>query len=151
MALVTSAQFRLDFPEFANVTTYPNGSADFWLAVAEKLVNADRWGDLTSLGVELFAAHNLVIEAQNMQAAAFNKFPGLMNGVLTSKSVDKVSAGYDSSSATIPGAGHWNLTTFGTRYQYLVGLFGAGAVQIGIPNGGCASAAAWPGPLTGPW
>lgn len=146
-ALVSNTQFREDFTEFSRTDKFPEPLLTFWLAVAEKLVNADRWGDLTALGVELFAAHNITLEANAQLQATFGKVPGMAVGVLTSKSVDKVSAGYDASGSMVDGAGHWNLTIYGQRYIKLVQLHGAGPVQVGVPGYGGVNvaASAWPG------
>jgi len=133
---VLSAQFRVDFPEFTDSVKYPDSVVTFWLKVASKLINECRWGDSANLGSELFAAHNIVLEAQAMQQVAFGGLPGLSPGILNSKSVDKVASGYDTANAALPGAGHWNLTVYGTRYRYFAGLFGAGGIQLGVPPDG---------------
>jgi hypothetical protein len=71
------------------------------------------------------------------------------SGIVSSKSVDKVSVSYDTSGAMEAGAGHWNLTTYGTRYIRLVKLVGAGPLQIGGSSSTQYSAAAWAGPYYG--
>lgn len=127
---MTPAQFRADFPEFADTTAYPDSQVTLWLTVGSKLVNECRWGELTDLGIELVAAHHLVLGRRDQQAALVGGVPGQMTGPLSSKSVDKVSAGYDTGAATIDDAGFWNLTSYGVRYATLARMMGAGGIQL---------------------
>ncbi|MGN5479517.1 DUF4054 domain-containing protein [Cupriavidus basilensis] len=124
------AQFRKDFPEFADTTRYPDSQVSFWLNVSVSMVNPQRWGELTDLGIELCTAHNLVLGAKDVQAAAVGGILGQASGPLASKSVDKVSASYDTGAATIDDAGAWNLTGYGVRYLTLARLMGAGGLQF---------------------
>lgn len=142
---VTSASFRATFPEFANPTRYPNAMLDFWLAFATRMVNADRWAEMTDMGVSLVLAHNVSLAAQADRQATYGKVPGGTQGVLTSKSVDGVSAGYDVSMASEEGAGNWNLTTYGARFYRLSQMMGMGPVQLGYDEAGIRPGA-WAGP-----
>lgn len=127
---MTPSQFRQDFPEFADTTQYPDSSINFWLTVATQLVNPARWGVLTDQGIELCTAHHLVLAARDAQAAAVGGIPGQMTGPLSSKSVDKVSASYDTGAATVDDGGFWNLTSYGVRYLTLARTMGAGGFQL---------------------
>lgn len=150
---VTVAQFRTDFPEFADAAVYPNTAFDLWYGVAVKLLSSDRWGTLLDIGTELYVAHQLALEARAQAQAAAGSVPGELVGPLNSKSVDKVSMGYDTSAGTEESAGHWNLTIYGTRFIRLARMMGMGPVQIGVGDGALdplASINAWYGPLTTP-
>lgn len=147
MANLTPAQLRTDFPEFASTVVYPTSQVTFWITLAYKLLNAQRWGNVLDQGVELFVAHNLAIEARAQADAAKGGIPGQQVGPVSSKSVDKVSMGYDTGSGIEPGAGHWNLTIYGTRFVRLMRMFGAGPVQVGIGAVPVGSGQAWPGPI----
>lgn len=127
---VTASSFYADFPEFADVEAYPESTVSFWLALAVKLLDPCRWGDLLDVGTELFVAHNLTLDARNRKAASAGGIPGASSGVMSSKTVDKVSVSYDTAIAGVEGAGHWNLTTYGTRYIQLARMVGAGGVQL---------------------
>lgn len=129
-----AAQFRADFPEFTSTTLYPDSSVNFWLRLGTKLLRPERWQDILDEGLELFAAHNLALE----RAAATGNAPGMNSGVVQQKQVDKLSISYDSSAGLIPGAGHWNLTTYGTRFLWLMNMVGMGPTQLG------AGVAGWP-------
>lgn len=151
--MLTPQQFRTAFPAFMNPTCYTDGEISFWAALADKLHNKDRWGDLLDFGIQLFIAHNLAMDFNNQKAAKLGQAPGQIVGALSSGSVDKASYSRDVSSVMEPNAGHWNLTTYGLRYRRLVLMIGAGPVQLpmGDPQGGTGSMA-WPGviyPLQG--
>jgi len=127
---VTSASFRADFQEFMDPAAYPDASVNFWINVAVQMLNADRWGTLIGPGIELYVAHNLALGRMASKAAAGAGVPGLNSGPVNSKSVDKVSIGYDTSSGTLDQIGDWNLTTYGVRYMNLCYLIGAGGMQF---------------------
>lgn len=131
---ISAAQFRLDYPEFANVGTYPDSGVNYWLNLAYLMLRPDRWSTVIDVGAELFAAHNLVLEAQAARAAATGNLPGVQTGAVSGKSVDRVSINYDAQAGLVTDAGHWNLTTYGTRFIALSRMAGAGGIQI---TGGC--------------
>jgi hypothetical protein len=146
---VTSAQFAEDFPEFSNLQVYPASAIDFWLNFAAIMVDPlGQMGAALPMGQELFAAHNLVLERQAIAAALNGGAPGLSTGMISGKSVDKVSINYSTSDAMMEDAGHWNLTTFGMRFRMLINMFGHVPLQIGTPGYGPpgSSADAWLGP-----
>lgn len=137
-ALVTPQQFLEDFPEFGyKQGQYPVGRIQFWLNLAYLRLPACVWNELLNAGVELYVAHNLVLEKQASDAGKKGGSPGQATGPINSKSVDKVSVGYDTASASIDGAGNYNLTTFGTRFYELVMIVGTTAITI---NGGTEGA-----------
>lgn len=143
-------QFRADHPEFGSSATYTTGTIEYWLNVAYLLLNASRWGNMLDVGAAMFVAHHVSIEARNQLEAANGGAPGQQSGPINSKSVDKVSIGYDTGAGIQPDAGHWNLTVYGTRFIRLVRMFGAGPIQVGIGVGPSGSGAAWSGPLVTP-
>ena len=125
-----AATFRSDFPEFTDSNRFPDAQVNFWLGLGEKLLPENRWADLRGQGLELFVAHNLVLAAQAGKATASGGLPGASSGVTSSKSVDKVSVSYDTGASLIDGAGHWNLTNYGTRLLWVARMIGAGGVQL---------------------
>lgn len=127
---VTPTTFREHFPEFSSTATYPDAQVQFWITVAEKLLPADRWFDLIDEGVELFTAHHLAIGKRDKDTADVGGTPGTINGPQTSKSVDKVSASFDTGAVTYQGAGFWNGTMYGIRFWRLAMMVGAGGVQL---------------------
>ena len=147
---VTAQSLRISFTEFADAQAYPTDLLAFWIAVAVQQVSTDRWGTMTDIGVSLYTAHHCVLEVRARAEAANGAPPGGQVGPINSKSVDKVSVGYDTTAGTEENGGHWNLTVFGTRYIHLARQMGMGPVQIGA---GCG----WSDPLSsqnawgGPW
>lgn len=127
---VTPAQLRSDFPEFSDPTQYPDASIQMWLTVGASLVNADRWVELTNIGIELVTAHHLVMSTRDQAASAIGGTPGTMTGPTAAKAVDKVSTSYDTGAAALDGAGFWALTSYGIRYLSLARMMGAGGMQI---------------------
>lgn len=151
---VTPTSFREAFPAFASETVYTEAAITFWLSVAAQFVNQSRWQEAYDLGLQLFAAHNLVLEQQAEESAAKGAPPGTsVGGVVSGKSVDKVSINYDTGAAAELDAGHWNMSTYGKRYIRFARMIGAGPIQIGAKLAGIdplSSANAWPGPDTAP-
>lgn len=144
---VTASSFRTNYPEFVDTTVYPDSQVAYYLNLAGLLLNANRWKRLLDTGTELFIAHNLVLEANAQKTSAAGGVPGAMTGVVSSKSVDKVSVSYDTGAAIMPNAGHWNLTIYGARYVKLSRMFGAGPMQVGGGESPAYSGIAWPGPM----
>ena len=146
----TPAVFKGHYPEFVCPETYPPNQVQFWLDTAYSMLNAGRWGRQLDMAAELYTAHNLALEARAMKESEAGGIPGGSVGVLNSKSVDKVSAGYDTGIATEQGAGHWNQTIYGTRLWRLIKMFGAGPLQVGIGYQPPGTGLGWPGPDTTP-
>ncbi|MBJ9624597.1 DUF4054 domain-containing protein [Burkholderia multivorans] len=124
------SQFRQSFPEFDDTTTYPDSLVQFWMTVAVSLVNAERWGELTDLGIALVTAHHLALAVKDQEMAAVGGVPGQVTGPQSSKAVDKVSASYDTASVAIKDGGFWNATMYGVRYLSLAMMMGAGGMQL---------------------
>ncbi|MBU9552441.1 DUF4054 domain-containing protein [Burkholderia multivorans] len=124
------SQFRQSFPEFNDTTTYPDSLVQFWMTVAVSLVNAERWGELTDLGIALVTAHHLALAVKDQKMAAVGGVPGQVTGPQSSKAVDKVSASYDTSAVAIKDGGFWNATMYGVRYLSLAMMMGAGGMQL---------------------
>lgn len=151
---MTPAQFRTDFPEFSDTTLYPDASLNFWINLAGVLILACVWGDVQPYATELFVAHNLSLERAAQSGGAAGGPPGLNFGVTSGKTVDKLSITYDSQAGIVKDAGHWNLTTYGTRFIMLANLAGmqpyqagAGAANFGpgvVLSVGGAFGAGWP-------
>ena len=160
--MITADSFRVDLPEFSDTTKYTDPAINYWIAIGGLLLPTCSWGDgsadavnppstIYDFGLEMFVAHNLVLEALAKNSANAGGVPGLSGtGLTASKSVGGVSISYDVNAGIIEGAGHWNYTTYGVRFIQLARLRGAGPVQISpTPMG--TGAAAWFGPPVGPY
>lgn len=131
---VTYAAFIAAFPEFTSTATYPQAQVDFWFPHAYAQLNWKRFGSELGLGVMLFVAHNLVLSARAAKSATTGAVVGTQQGILTSKSVGDVSAGYDAASVTIQGAGIWNSTTYGARLYKMMQSYGTGPAYAPGPR-----------------
>jgi hypothetical protein len=115
---------------------------------------------VADIATQMWVAHQVVLEKQALAAAATGGDPGTKIGIISSKSVNGASMGFDVS--TVAGGkmqengGYYNQTVFGMRFYRLMKLRGAGPIQIGIGqappfaffnNGGfLGSSNAWFGP-----
>jgi len=143
---VSVTQFRGNFPAFSNVTTYPDAQVTFWMTQAALLHNPTRWGGLLDLGIQLWTAHNLIIEGQAAKQSQNGRVPTGGTGVQSSKSVDKVSVSYDNSTTKVEGAESYNATVYGQRWYKLSKMAGAGPLQSGLPSPSDPSGGSgWPG------
>lgn len=170
---ITPMSFRVDFSEFASLVAYTDSSINYWLNMATLLINPCLLGGPTvavsnppatlyDIAVELFAAHNLVLERPAQLTAANNGVPGVTTGPISSKRVGPVSISYDVGVGVDPEDGQYNLTIYGTRFINLYKLAGApGMVANGNTSGANYGAfpvfgvgQAWSGPPlygVGPW
>jgi hypothetical protein len=155
---ISVASFRADLPEFGDASAFPDSQITYWIAIAVMMLPVARWGlgsaaaaspPTTKLdfATEMFVAHNVSIERQAVVAAAGGAAPGLQTGAVSGASQGSESISYDSGSGLEIGAGHWNLTVYGTRFVKLAKFVGMGPVQVS--GGFCPppfSGPAWPGP-----
>lgn len=148
---ITSAEFRTDFPEFESKARFPDGAINYYLKVADKLLNAERFGTMLDVATELFIAHNISIERRAQDEALRGGQPGVQTGPVASKGVGPVSISYSTADGLDPAAGHWNLTIYGTRLWALIQMFGAGPLQVNIGCNPLYTGGAWFGPWPGQW
>lgn len=146
---VTLSQFRADMPAFADSSVVDDPTILFWLNFADLALDANRWGAWLPMGIKMFVAHNAAVDAEAGMEAARGLPPGFSKGVINNESVDKASAGYDTTSVLDPKAGHWNLTIYGQRYYRMVQMIGAGPVHIGGDGGIMVSAEDYSTPYWG--
>lgn len=124
------AEFRDQFPEFADDTVYTDGLIEFWSGIAETFVRKPVWCNSWMFGVKLYTAHEITLAVQNVQSSATGSTPGQQGGVANSKAVGAVNVAYDASTMSEKDAGFWNLTTYGKQFIRLARMFGAGAIQL---------------------
>lgn len=124
------ATFRATLPEFSNTTDYTDAQVTFYLTQGVAMLRPERWKDMTDQGLLYYTAHNLVLARQRAKSAASGGVPGLTQGVVASKGVDKVNVSYDTQAATLERGGHWNQTTYGVQFLQLARMVGAGPAQV---------------------
>lgn len=128
--LPTVSDFRRDFPQFSDETKYPNAVIQFRLNLADFLIDGSAMGDLFPYIAELFVAHYLALYSSDSRAALAGGAGGSNSGILTSKSVDKVSMSYDTSATLDPDAKFWNNTRYGSEFWQYISMFGYGGIQL---------------------
>lgn len=124
------SDFRRDFPQLSDETRYPNTVIQFRLNLADTLIDGSAMGDMFPYLAELFVAHYMVLYAADTAAGALGGAGGSTSGVVTSKSVDKVSVSYDNSSTLNADAGFWNFSRYGAEFWQMLQLFGYGGIQL---------------------
>lgn len=122
--------FRDNYPEFADPSTYPDSAVQRWNSVAVAILDSVRWGATYDLGVQLYMAHNLSIDASRQRQGATGAAPGTSMGVLTAKQVETVYASYDPKFVFQERAGTYNMTSYGAQFYQLARMFGAGGWQL---------------------
>lgn len=128
--LPTSDHFRTNFPEFSDETRYPTSTIDFYLSMADTLLDQDKFGDQFVYLAQLMTAHYVEVSSKRSRTAALGGVNTSGGGVATSKSVDKVSVSYDVTGIINPDAGFWNNTDYGREFFWWWSMFGAGGRQI---------------------
>jgi hypothetical protein len=152
---ITNGQFRADMTEFASTTVFVDSAVNYWLTLAGVMLNPAFWpSTLLIVGLELFTAHNLVLETRQLATVTVNGLPGLSKGVVSSESPGAVSVSYDTNAALEKDAGHWNLTEYGIRFIRLAKMIGTVPIQVGVSNGPAGtpsngSGTPWLGPPVG--
>lgn len=118
---------------------------------------------LADFATEMWVAHQIVLEKQAVDAARTGNDPGAKIGVVTNKSVNGASIGFDVSAITggklQENAGYYNQTVYGMRFWRLMRVRGSGPYQIGVGHapsflffnswGLLGSSNAWAGPFPG--
>ena len=134
---ITPAQFRDDFPAFADRARFSDNAISMYLTLASKLCDQHRFQDAFTMAQELYAAHHLALDAIDERSAAKGGIPGQDVGIVTAKSVGSLSKSMDASASLETDAGFWNQTTYGRRFIRLARMAGTGGVQVSgvIPYG----------------
>lgn len=146
---VSVASFRQTFGVFNNTGDYPDAAVSFWLTNGQAFLDPALWGAQVDLGVSLYVAHHLALDARDRRAVAAGGIPGELKGPATQKSVDKVSQGYDTKAVTWENSAFWNQTRYGTQLINMARQFGPAGVQLGpTTQPGVVGPIA---PFVGPW
>lgn len=128
--MLTPATFREQYTEFKDPGIYPDAAILLNLTVATTMLDPVRWAGMLDAATGLWVAHFLTLSARDGATVFAGGLPGAVQGVLTSKSVDKVAASYDATTVTLTDAGFWNMTRYGIQLYQWVQMFGAGGIQL---------------------
>jgi len=116
--------FRQHLPEFGDSVQFPDSTVSRWIDVAVLQLRPEAWGQMLEFGIELFVAHNLVI-----QQKARKSF-GTLEGPTSSKTIGPVSVSRDVSSVTFADAGLYNSTSYGVQFWQMARMAGMGGAQL---------------------
>lgn len=143
--MVTPASFRQLFRAFADASNYPDIAINNWIGIALSFLTGSamygnaRWGSNVDYATGLFVAHHLALDRRDELTALNGGVPGEVRGPASAKSVDKVSANYDTRAVTFENEAFWNSTRYGVNLLQLAMMVGAGGIQFGTPGGPCAT------------
>lgn len=143
------------------VTSAPTNNNPFWGPSSS--VASSPPTTVADFATEMWVAHQIILEKQAAAAAATGGDPGTKIGIVSSKSVNGVSVGFDIGATTggtmQANAGYYNQTIYGQRFYRLMKIRGSGPIQIGVghapafllfSSGGLlGSGNAWAGPYPG--
>ena len=143
------AQFRLDFPEFANTGTYTDAMCTYWSTLGESLNSPTVFGNVYTQLIELYTAHNLSIQAKNILTTTVGGIPAGDAGAINEQSEGTVSVSFDATSSSISGGSIFNQTYYGRQYLQLQKTYAKGVIPIQTPGGYPQNW--WGVPWGGPW
>lgn len=131
---VSVAYFREAYPEFT-VERFPDGQVDLRLHQAGLRLPEERWGEMWTEGVCLYAAHHLTMQRAATLAKDGTGGLDVAAGPVVSKSkavggVSKSESRAGAAANGNVGAGHWNSTIYGQQLWQLMQLVGAGGLQV---------------------
>lgn len=125
-------QFRADFPEFVDDTVYTDDMCTYWSTLAEKLHSEPRFGNVYINIIELYTAHCLSIQAEDIRVAGTGGFPAGRSGAVSSKTVGNVTQEYDTQWSFETNGGWFNTTIYGRQYLQLAKMYGKGGMMAGF-------------------
>lgn len=129
---VTVSSFRTAFAEFTDSTVYPDATVQLWINEAANLLDQSSFGASIDLATMLYVAHNVTLSARDNKVVNVGGIPGGVTGPTSSKSVDKVSANYDTAAVTYKDQGVYNSTSYGQRLWQMMRAF---CTPLYVPSG----------------
>ena len=131
---ITVDFFRSTMRAFRDPQQYTNADIAPLVALANRSMPRDRWGEFRDYGECLFVAHFLVLAARANRVADAGGIPGQPSGVISSKGVGGASMSFDTQAGTLKDGGQWNTTSFGIQWLTFARLVGMGGLQSGGPD-----------------
>lgn len=135
----TVDDFKKIYPQFwkGKKPLVPVEVIDMYVQLAAACVKKARYHDMWKHCMCLFVAHFLTLYMQTMVDPEFADAravaaAGQTKGLMTSKSVDGVSASYDFSAVLqdLDGWAAWKLTAFGAQFATLAKAYGMGGMRV---------------------
>lgn len=126
----TPAGLRAAFPEFANESNYPDSMLLFWITFCGRMLDPQKLDDALDDATYLAAAHQAILARRAVIVSESGGTPGAVVAPQSAKSVDNVSASYDTKAVTIENVGHWAGTQYGLQFCQIIRVYGAGVCQL---------------------
>lgn len=152
---VTVTQFRANFPEFTSTSVYSDSMINMWMMWAATFLSQRRWRQALDLGVQLYVAHQIVMQGLSTAEGGNGAPPGMTVGPISSKTVGELTIAYDTALGADAEDGPWSSTRYGTMFVKLARQMGSGPIQT---PPGRVPAGQFPGvflpmgvPWSGPW
>ena len=130
----TEEKFYAVYPQFKNMV--PTSVISMYIALANQVVNKERFHGYYEVAIGLFVAHFLTLYLQSAKpegtAAQSVLSAGATAGVVTSESADGVSHSMDTGSlmSDLNGWASFKLTTFGVQYATIAKMVGKGGMYV---------------------
>lgn len=128
------SDFLTIYPQFADVV--PEPVLDMYVEQAVRCIQQRRWHAMWKSGICLYIAHHLTLwlmsncpsDSDGARVAA----AGLVQGTVSSKSVDGVSISYAQSGAQgdLAGWGSYKETIFGEQFATMARMVGKGGMYV---------------------
>lgn len=127
----SSDKLRIRFPEFADVTEYPDATVDYFISLAAGELEAPVWGSFFEQGSYALAAHMMKLAKDSASAGSGGVAPP---GAITQVKTGDLQVSYGSTAgggASIPGDEGLRTTIYGLEYIRLRELVVATPFTIG--------------------
>lgn len=131
----SSADFLAVYPQFGE-NVIPAPVLEMYVEEAVKCIQQNRWKAKWKSGITLYIAHHLTLwllgNAPAGSSGATVAAAGLVQGSVSSKSVDGVSISYSQSGAQsdLTGWGSYKETIFGEQFATLARIVGKGGMYV---------------------
>jgi hypothetical protein len=125
----TIDRFRTDFPEFTSETKYTDEMITFWYEMASSMLSSTRWGFRLYYGICFFVAHNITLQAMDVEDAVSGD-PGRNTQIVNSEGVGGVSVSVDNSASIENDGGSYNETRYGKQFLRLSRQVGIGGMFV---------------------
>ena len=130
----TRSDFLDIYPQFEGVV--PEPVIDMYVEQAVRCIQKPRWHAMWKSGICLYIAHHLTLWLMGNAPAGSNgasvAAAGMVQGSVSSKSVDGVSIGYSQSGAQsdLTGWGSYKETIFGEQFATMARMVGKGGMYV---------------------
>jgi len=125
--MITPADIRARYPEFSNVTTFPDARIQVFIDDAELELAPDEWGNSYNRGMSALTAHFLSLATMSSKGGGVS---GSL-GPIAARSIGDVSVSFGGMGGGLTQMENYFLTTpYGQDYWRMVQLYGVGMLAV---------------------